>query len=160
MSSREIAELTGKRHDNVMADIRNMLEELLNSPEFSGQHDEKAWGNIHGTYKDKTGRTLACVNLPKDLTITLISGYNVTMRHRIVTRWQELEAAPQAVALPQNFGEALRVAAENWERAQVAEQALALAAPIGCQRMNWPVDGWGIRRSYTQRSPPLWPKPA
>lgn len=37
MSSREIAELTGKRHDNVMADTRNMLENLGKAaPEFSG----------------------------------------------------------------------------------------------------------------------------
>ena len=28
MSSREIAELTEKRHDNVMQDIRNMCKEL------------------------------------------------------------------------------------------------------------------------------------
>ena len=28
MSSREIAELTGKRHNNVTADIRNMMEQL------------------------------------------------------------------------------------------------------------------------------------
>ena len=28
MTSREIAELTGKRHDNVMRDIRTMLDDL------------------------------------------------------------------------------------------------------------------------------------
>ena len=28
MTSREVAELTGKRHDNVMVDIRKMLSEL------------------------------------------------------------------------------------------------------------------------------------
>lgn len=37
MSSLENAELTGKRHDNVMADIEKMLLELgSNAPEFSG----------------------------------------------------------------------------------------------------------------------------
>lgn len=91
MSSREIAELTGKRHDHVMRDIRNMLEELgITGPSFGG------------SYQDSTGRTLPCFNLPKDLTITLVSGYSVQMRHRIVTRWMELEAQQQAAvpALP------------------------------------------------------------
>ena len=37
MSTREIAELTGKRHDNVMADAKAMIEELgLSAPDFSG----------------------------------------------------------------------------------------------------------------------------
>lgn len=31
MTSREIAELTGKRHDNVMRDIRTMLDDLEHS---------------------------------------------------------------------------------------------------------------------------------
>ena len=35
MSSLEIAELTGKRHDNVKADVQKLLEELnLQPPEF------------------------------------------------------------------------------------------------------------------------------
>ena len=39
MTSREIAELTGQRHDHVMADIRKMLDELgLDAPEFSGTY--------------------------------------------------------------------------------------------------------------------------
>lgn len=42
MSSREIVELTDKRHDNVMADIRKMLGELgLNAPDFSGVYKDQ-----------------------------------------------------------------------------------------------------------------------
>ncbi|MGD7309351.1 Rha family transcriptional regulator, partial [Ralstonia pseudosolanacearum] len=44
MSSREIAELTGKEHKNVLADIRKMLSEI--------QSAEKS-----ADYKDSKGRT-------------------------------------------------------------------------------------------------------
>lgn len=81
MTSREIAELTGKHHKDVLYDIRCMLDQLgMHSADFSAQ------------YKDSTGRTLPMFTLPKDLTLTLIAGYSVPLRHRIVTRWQELEA--------------------------------------------------------------------
>lgn len=44
MSTREIAELTGKRHDNVLTDTRKMLAELgTTSPEFSA-HAPDAYG--------------------------------------------------------------------------------------------------------------------
>lgn len=80
MSSREIAELCEKEHRNVMADIRKMLDELeIQSADFSAD------------YKDSKGRTYPCYNLPKDLTLTLIAGYNVKLRKRIIDRWQELE---------------------------------------------------------------------
>lgn len=106
MSSREIAELCEKRHDHVMVDIRKMLNELeISSPEFSGQ------------YKTADGRMQPCFYLPKDLTLTLIAGYNVKLRKRIIDRWQELEAQ-QAVQLPQTFAEALRLAADLEEQKQ------------------------------------------
>lgn len=85
MTSREIAVLCEKEHKNVMADIRNMLDQLeIDSADFSAQ------------YKDSTGRSLPCFNLPKDLTLTLVSGYNVQMRKRIIDRWLELESAVAA----------------------------------------------------------------
>ena len=81
MTSREIAELTGKQHKDVLYDIRKMLEELeVHSADFSAE------------YKDSTGRTLPAFNLPKRETYILIIGYSVTMRAKIIDRWQELEA--------------------------------------------------------------------
>ena len=81
LTSREIAELTGKLHQDVLRDTRGMLEQL-----------EITASSFAGSYKDSTGRTLPMFSLPKDLTITLVSGackqagYSVVMRHRIVTR--------------------------------------------------------------------------
>lgn len=113
MSTREIAELTGKRHDNVMADTRAVLEQLgIHSPEFSGQ------------YKDSTGRTLPCFNLPKRETLILVSGYSVALRAKIIDRWQELEAVVAGPALP-NFSDPAE-AAMAWAQQYREKQALAL----------------------------------
>ena len=104
MSSREIAELTEKEHKNVMRDIRKMLDDLG----LTALKTERS-------YTDSTGRTLPTFELPEDLTITLVSGYSVQMRHRIVKRWQELEQAA-APAIPKTFAEALRLAAAQQEQ--------------------------------------------
>ena len=81
MSSVEIAELTGKLHKNVLADIRSMLAELeIDSADFSAQ------------YKDSTGRFLPCFNLDREMTDTLLTGYSAKMRLAVVRRWRELEA--------------------------------------------------------------------
>ncbi len=91
MSSLEIAELTGKEHRNVMADIRNMLESLgLTTADFSAV---VPFASGQGAI-----RTREIYNLPKDLTITLVSGYSVKMRYAIITRWGELEAIVAAPA--------------------------------------------------------------
>lgn len=87
MSSREIAELTEKNHADVLRDIRSMLKQLgLLASSFAGY------------YIADNGKQNPCFDLPKDLTITLVSGYSVQMRHRIVKRWQELERASETVA--------------------------------------------------------------
>lgn len=129
MSSREIAELTGKDHRHVLADIRSMLETLgIDSAGFSAQ------------YKDSTGRSLPMFNLPKDLTITLVSGYSVKMRHVIVTRWQELEE----ITVPKTLAGALRLAADQAEVIERQNLALAVAAPK-IQFVDSYVDSTGLK---------------
>lgn len=81
MSSREIAELTGKRHDNVVRDIEKMLAE-----------NEIDRLKFEGVYQDAKREHRKCYNLPRDLTYTLIAGYRSDLRLKIVRRWMELEA--------------------------------------------------------------------
>lgn len=79
MSSREIAKLTGKRHDNVRADIDKMAREL--SLSFQEKPEATA------------GRPILAYHLPKRETLILVSGYTVALRARIIDRWMELEAS-------------------------------------------------------------------
>lgn len=95
MSSREIAELTGKQHSNVMRDIRVMVEELMNS-------------NLNPcvkstTYIGKDGRTYDQYELDKETTLCLVAGYDATIRMRIIKRWVELEAAYQKALTPEEM---------------------------------------------------------
>lgn len=119
MSSREIADLTGKRHDHVMRDIRRMLAELeITDPTFGG------------SYQDHSGRTLPCFSLDRDLTETLITGYNVKIRHRVIKRLRQLEqqvATP--IAVPATFAEALRLAADKAEENERLLGVIQLQAP-------------------------------
>lgn len=117
MTSLEIAGLCEKRHDHVCRDIKVMLEQLnIQSPQ------------IWGEYRDDLGRAYPCFHLPKDLCLTLVSGYNVILRKRIIDRWLELEQESKP-AIPQSFSEALRLAADLEEQKQRLSEELAVAAP-------------------------------
>lgn len=125
MTSREIAELTGKRHDNVMADARKMLVEL---------HGEGGLLSFQDTHRnEQNGQHYKVFKLPKRETLILVSGYSVIMRAKIIDRWQELEqrvAAP-VVALP-DFTDpvvAARAWADECEAKRAAQLQLEAAAP-------------------------------
>ena len=117
MTSLEIAGLCEKRHDHVCRDIKVMLEQLnIKSPQI--------WGD----YRDDLGRAYPCFHLPKDLCLTLVSGYSVVLRKRIIDRWLELESGQQ-VCVPQTLPEALRLAADLAEQKERLTQELVAAAP-------------------------------
>jgi phage regulator Rha-like protein len=95
MSTLEIAGLTGKRHDNVLRDADKMLAELGG-----------AGLRFEASYKDRTGRALRLLNLPKRECLILVSGYSVEMRARIIDRWLALEASVAApTAFPADIAE-------------------------------------------------------
>ncbi|MBF57710.1 MAG: Rha family transcriptional regulator [Halomonas sp.] len=81
MSSREIAELTGKQHKDVMRDIRVMCEQMeIDSAQFCAQ------------YQDSTGRTLPYFELDRYHTEVLVTGYDVKRRAAVIKRWYDLES--------------------------------------------------------------------
>jgi anti-repressor protein len=121
MTSREIAELTGKRHDNVMRDIRVMLLDLFGPGgvlKFEG-----------ADVNQQNGQSYAIFLLPKRESLVLVSGYSVKMRARIIDRWQELEARAPAFVVPRTLSDALRLAADQADRADRAEARLVEQAP-------------------------------
>lgn len=84
MTSLEIAELSGKKHKDVMKAIRNM---------------EPSWAEVTGRnfalseYKDKTGRSLPCYSLTKTECLYVATKFNDEARARLVLRWENLERA-------------------------------------------------------------------
>ena len=100
MTSLEISELTGKRHDNVMADIRKMLAEL------HGDGGVLIFQDTHTNTQN--GQSYSIFKLPKRESLILVSGYSVTMRAKIIDRWDELETgrAIPAMVQPQQTIEA------------------------------------------------------
>lgn len=118
MSSREIAELTGKRHDNVMQVIRALITDQILTPESQ----ESSF--------DHRGNTYACWDLSKRDSLVLVARLSPEFTARIVDRWMELESRV-TVMLPDfsNPAASARAWAEQFELQQAAQQALALAAP-------------------------------
>jgi phage regulator Rha-like protein len=89
MSSREIANVTGKRHDNVKRDIIAMLKEL--------KVDAL---NFEDIYLDGRSREQVQYLLDREHTDCLLTGYSSGLRMKVIRRWHELEgqgAARQAV---------------------------------------------------------------
>lgn len=84
MSSLQIAEVTGKRHDAILRDIRKLLEQGVQAHNFVESHYEQIL---------PTGgkKQIPCFQLTKKGCLILASGYNAVLREKIIDRWEELE---------------------------------------------------------------------
>lgn len=112
MTSKEIATITGKPHNDVLKAIRAM---------------ELAWykitkGNFSlSEYTDSTGRKLPMYKLTKTECLYIATKFNDEARAKLVIRWEELETKERQTvpALPQTYLEALKALVLSEEQKQV-----------------------------------------
>lgn len=143
MSSIEIADLCGKELSHVHRDIRAMIGALVGISNGSSDGRSLDWKmtkdsfaplldheEIQGVSVEWDHRGYAStIRLPKSLTMTLVAGYNVKLRKRIIDRWLELEsgvAKPAAVLSPaQMLLQMAQLHVDQERRLNENEQAIA-----------------------------------
>lgn len=109
MSSQEMADLTGVRHDNVMRTIEGLLEKGL--LRFTQIEEIEQINNLG--YK----RKVKCYKSDKRDSLVIVARLSPDFTAKVVDRWQELEEGLQSgknniqLAIPQSLPEALRLAA-------------------------------------------------
>lgn len=127
MTSLEISELTGSRHDSVKRTIERLIGAgLIVRPPIVSEHSFDACGRNRITevfsFSGETGK--------RD-SIVVVARISPEFTARVIDRWIELEGRPNASALPNfsNPAEAARAWADQMEAKQIAEQKLAAVAP-------------------------------
>ncbi|EBS1325907.1 DNA-binding protein [Salmonella enterica subsp. enterica serovar Muenchen] len=122
MTSVEIAELVGRRHDNVKRTIEKLVGNgVIRSPQIEVFEEIN---NLHLPVRRE--RFLFEGEQGKRDSIIVVAQLSPEFTARLVDRWQELEGKNQ---IPKSLPEALRLAADLEEQRQKLEQQLAIAAP-------------------------------
>jgi hypothetical protein len=96
-----------------LRDIEKMLHDI-NHPKFGAV-------DFEATYQDAKGEWRKEYRLPKDLTVTLITGYRADLRYRVIKRLEELESQsrPAILSGPQLMATAL-IEADAMMKAQLS----------------------------------------
>ncbi len=116
IDSREIAEVTGKQHRNVVRDIDIILDKIGGMHKFEHTY-------IHPQNKQKYKH----YKLPKRETLILVSGYSVELRAKIIDRLDYLEQQNKP-ALP-SYAETLRLYAGEIEKNEALQLEVKENAP-------------------------------
>lgn len=128
MSSREIAEVTGKRHADVLRDIKSLISQgaILESS-FALMSYEVEIGN-------GAKRSLPMYSLDFQATMTLVTGYNAVLRSKVISRWTDLEQgkaqADVQPVLPQSYTEALEALLETAKAKESLEAKIEEDKPL------------------------------
>ena len=122
MTSLEIAEVTGKRHSDVLEAIRTM---------------ESAWVKVTkrnfplSEYKDSTGRNLPMYVLNEKECLYVATKFNDEARAKLINRWEQLEIEKRngGFIIPQTLSQALMLAAKQAEQIEQQQKLLEIQKP-------------------------------
>ncbi|MBY8029429.1 phage antirepressor KilAC domain-containing protein [Vibrio fluvialis] len=116
MSSREIAELTQSRHDNVKRSMERIASNGVIS--FTPMEEPTVGG----------GKSATVYHVNKRDSYVVVAQLSPEFTAALVDRWQELESTNQ-FRIPQTLPEALQLAADLAKQNEQVSQQLAIAAP-------------------------------
>lgn len=123
MSSREIAALTNKRHDNVMHVIRELVAIGVLTPSYGSPEIQET------PYRHPQNQMIYYeYQLNKRNSLVVVARLSPEFTAEVVDRWQELERQ-QSPKLPASFAQALQLAADQAKALEEKNAALAIAAP-------------------------------
>lgn len=114
MSSRQIAELTGSTHDNVLKTVRGLIKRGVVS------------GNETPYVHPQNGQTYSEVHLNYRNTMVVVSGYSVELRARIIDKWQELEHAAETSRRPTGRRPSTKAVTSTFEWGRTLLEGLGL----------------------------------
>ncbi len=98
MTSLEVAEITGKRHDHVMRDIREELESI----KTEGLEGQLIFGE--SSYKNSQNKTQPMYTMGREGAMQIATRYSAGIRRKLILKLDELE---NKKSLPSNYLEAL-----------------------------------------------------
>jgi len=146
MSSREIASLTGKRHDHVLRDCDELNEsyESMGLPKIG-----------ESTYKAENGHTYREYRLTRMQCFDLMTGYSRKLRIKVNRRWKESEKKERA-GLPTSYADALRQLAAVVEQNEQQQKRLSEAAQWYSNKRwakehgtDWRAYRWGVLKALS-----------
>lgn len=117
MSSKRIAERTGKEHGHVLRDIKNMIIELDDPNLDDSDYQEVIDNRLY----------ISEILLNERLSLCLASGYSIKLRMAIIDDWAEMKT--KSLQLPKTFAEALQLAADQARKIEEQEKIIEYHAP-------------------------------
>ena len=118
MTSREVAEITGKEHKNILVDIRDEIKKLENK----GIRAELIFQL--GEYLDKNNQKRPQYNLTKEGVLQLAARYDAVVRFRLIEKVTRPKEYSQKELLLMNL-EAIERIEELEEENQIQKQVIA-----------------------------------